>query len=140
VLAYAEYSGADLSFQNFQKELETFKETYGLPHGSMVVVEVAGKMVGVVGLRYLSDGIAEMKRMFVLPAFQGLGLGQAMLLAVIDQAKALGYQSIRLDTIPELDKAINLYRKFHFQPIAPYRFNPHPDAQFYELSLDRKPL
>jgi ribosomal protein S18 acetylase RimI-like enzyme len=135
-LEYAKYLNVDLSFQSFDKELESFNEMYGFPKGCVVLVEYTGKIVGAVGLRFLSSGISEMKRMFVFPKFQGLGLGNALMTKLIEQAKVLGYGSIKLDTIPELDKAIGLYEKYNFLIIEPYCYNPHPETLFYyELKI-----
>ncbi len=135
VVDYANYLNTDLSFQHFDKELERFNTMYGLPSGCIILAEYADKIVGTVGLRFLSDGVAEMKRMFVYPQYHGLGIGSALMLRFIDQAKALGYRSIKLDTIPELDKAIKLYEKHGFTPIKAYCYNPHPEARFYERKL-----
>ena len=135
VLAYAEFLNADLSFQNFEGELKSFNIMYSSPKGSMLLAENSGNVVGAVGLRYLSEGVAEMKRMFVLPKFQGHGIGDALMSAFIKQACKLGYSSIKLDTIPELDKAIRLYKKHNFVQIKAYRYNPHPGVQYYELKI-----
>lgn len=135
VLAYAKFLNADLSFQNFDDEMKAFDQMYDKPHGSMLLAEVSGEIVGAVGLRFFSKNVAEMKRMFVLPKCQGFGIGNTLMSAFIDQAKSLGYLSIKLDTIAELDKAIHLYKKYQFVSIDPYRYNPHPEAQFYELDI-----
>jgi putative acetyltransferase len=131
VLEYAKYLNVDLSFQNFDKELADFNNMYAFPKGCVILVECAGKIAGSVGLRFLSSGITEMKRMYVLPKFQGLGLGNALI---------LGYASIKLDTIPELDKAIELYKKHNFSLIESYCYNPHTEAQFYELKIPQQTL
>lgn len=135
VLQYAEFLNADLSFQNFEAELSGFNIMYGPPKGSMILAEIGGAAIGAVGLRFLSEGVAEMKRMFVVPKYQGLGVGSALMVAFLEKAKVLGYRSVKLDTIPELDQAIKLYKKFGFKNIDPYCYNPHPEAQFFELLL-----
>ncbi len=126
VAAYSEYLGIDLSFQNFAGEMAEFSKMYGLPSGSMIMLEVDGSIVGSVGLRRFSEGVAEMKRMFILPQYQGNGFGNSLIGSFVERARELGYKSIKLDTIPRLDKAFNLYRKFGFQLVEPYRFNPDP--------------
>ena len=85
--------------------------------------------------RDFAPGIAEMKRMFVLPAFQGRGVGKALTGAFLETAREMGYRSVRLDSIRELDKALRLYQNLGFKEIEPYRFNPHPEAVFMEYFL-----
>lgn len=135
VAAYAEYLGIDLSFQNFAGEMAEFSDMYGLPSGSMILLEVDGSVVGAVGLRRFSEGVAEMKRMFILPQYQGNGFGNSLIRSFIERARELNYKSIKLDTIPRLDKAFSLYRKFGFQIVEPYRFNPDPETLYMELVL-----
>ena len=136
ILAYADFLNTDLSFQDFDNEMKTLSAMYGASsRGCMLLAELPDTIVGAVGLRFFSQGVAEMKRMFVLPEFQGQGIGSALMLAFINKARELGYQSIRLDTIPELGKAIELYKKHRFTLTDPYRYNPHPKAQFYELKV-----
>lgn len=135
VAAYADYLGVDLSFQNFAGEMAGFSKMYGLPSGSMILLEVEGSIVGAVGLREFSNGVAEMKRMFILPQYQGCGFGNHLVSSFIERARQLNYRSIKLDTIPRLDKALNLYKKYGFQLIEPYRFNPDPETLYMELKL-----
>jgi len=132
IIAYSEFLGVDLSFQDFSKELEQLNVMYGQPTGSMILAEVSAEIVGAVGLRYLSNGVAEMKRLFVLPEFQGNGIGNILIVEFLAQAKKLGYNLVKLDTIPELDRAFSLYKKHGFESIEAYRFNPHPNAIFME--------
>jgi ribosomal protein S18 acetylase RimI-like enzyme len=135
ILAYADFLQADLSFQNFNYELDNLNVMYAMPRGCMLLLEYSEVVVGAVGLRCFTDGSAEMKRMFVYPEYQGLGLGDKLMTAFIAIARERGYASIKLDTIPELDKAVSLYKKYQFVAIDPYRYNPHPQALFYELKL-----
>jgi len=135
ITAYSEFLGIDLSFQDFSRELEKLNVIYSLPTGSMILAEVSGEIIGGVGLRHLCDDVAEMKRLFVQPKFQGNGLGRLLIVEFLTQAKKLGYKWVRLDTIPELDSALSLYKKHGFKPIEAYRFNPHPNAVFMELAI-----
>ena len=73
--------------------------------------------------------------MFVQPAHWGKGYGRALLDAAVAKAQELGYKAIWLDSATRLERAGALYRKAGFKEIAPYRFNPAPDAVYMELKL-----
>jgi len=135
VSEYADCLGMDLEFQGFTHELASLRATYGPPRGAMLLVRDGGKYVGCAGLRPIDERIAEMKRMYVLPACRGRGIGRLLLSAFLAKARELGYRAVRLDTIPRLTAALALYRKAGFVPIEPYRYNPEKDAIFLELKL-----
>jgi len=90
---------------------------------------------GCVALRPFSTTIAEMKRLYVRPQYRGQGIGRKLVDAIVQAAIDRGYQAIRLDTLPELEAAIALYRKLGFQEIAPYNDNPVPGVLYLELVL-----
>jgi GNAT superfamily N-acetyltransferase len=78
-----------------------------------------------------------MKRLYVRAEARGLGAGRLLVKAVIERARRLGYRRMLLDTLPAMREAQALYRRIGFVETAPYRFNPVPDAAFFELDLDR---
>ncbi len=133
--AYQNFLGIDLSFQGFAAEVNSLSTIYGPPRGALLLARVQMDPVGCVGLRDLGDDIAEMKRMYVLPLFQGQGIGKALTIRFMAAAKLLGYDAIRLDTIPRLETAVGLYRRMGFREIEAYRHNPDPTALFLELKL-----
>lgn len=76
------------------------------------------------GVRGLSEGTAEIKRMFVRPLARSRGLAGLLLAALEEQTLALGYQAVRLDTGPKQQHALRLYRSAGYVDIPPYNDNP----------------
>lgn len=137
---YAEWLGIDLCFQNFEHELANLAKMYGPPGGRMLLAEngIGGEVVvaGCVGLRRYDDAICEMKRLYVRPEHRRTGLGRRLVLAIMAQARALGYERMRLDTLDRMTEAQPLYRSVGFHPISPYGVHPVPGTQFLEADFD----
>ncbi|WP_254508008.1 GNAT family N-acetyltransferase [Anatilimnocola floriformis] len=135
-LEYVDSLGIDLGFQNVAQELAELPGKYSPPGGCLLLALVDDQPAGCVAVRSLEPGIGEVKRLYVRPQFRGLGLGPALGERIIAEARRLGYQRLRLDTLsPQMQPAIDLYRRLGFQPIAPYYSNPLPGAFFMELEL-----
>jgi putative acetyltransferase len=133
---YADSMGLDLTFQNFTEELADLPGKYAPPSGCILLARVDGEAAGCVALRPLGDGVCEMKRLYVRPQHRGLGLGHKLAERIIWEARDLGYERIRLDTIASrMGDAVSLYRALGFREVPPYCDNPFPDAMFMELSL-----
>ena len=132
---YAESLNIDLAFQNFETELKELPGKYCPPDGALILVTVDGNASGCVALRRISDDICEMKRLYVRDAYRGLGIGRKLVAMVIEEAARLGYRYIRLDTLPTMEKALELYRASGFYEIEPYVFNPIKGTRFLELKL-----
>ena len=132
---YQEELGVDLCFQDFDRELAELPGAYAPPEGALLVAAVDGELAGCVALRRLADGVSEMKRLYVRPALRGRKIGRALAEAVIGVARERGYGRMRLDTLPSMGEAIELYRSLGFTEIAPYYPNPVPGARFLELEL-----
>src|SRR5580700_803461 len=135
-LEYAESLGFSLCFQNFDQELAGLPGDYAPPDGRLLLAEYEGQLAGCVALHKISADICEMKRLYLRPAFRGKGLGRVLAEAIIAEARNIGYQRMRLDTIePIMKDAVEMYCKLDFQEIAPYRPNPIAGAMYMELQL-----
>jgi putative acetyltransferase len=134
---YADSLGFDLCFQNFEQELAELPGQYAPPSGCLLLATAAGEPLGCVALKKLADGVGEMKRLYVRSQCRGTGLGRTLAEQVINQARHLGYQAIRLDTIPSvMGSAVALYRSLGFRDIPAYCFNPILGALFMELQIN----
>lgn len=133
---YAAFIDVDLQFQNFDEELRHIQQNYSRPKGALFIAyNDLGSPMGCYAIRPFEDSICELKRMYVKPEFQGKGLGSKLLHNAVFTAQELGYQKMRLDTLPSMKHAIALYSKFGFYPIDPYRFNPIEGSIFMEINL-----
>jgi ribosomal protein S18 acetylase RimI-like enzyme len=134
-LEYASSIEVDLCFQSFDRELAELPGRYALPEGRLVLAREHLQSAGCVALRKIGDGICEMKRLYVRPAFRGQGFGRKLADEIISAARAIGYEGMRLDTLSSMTEAIALYESLGFQRIAPYYDNPSGSAVFMELKL-----
>lgn len=136
--AYAESLGLDLSFQDFDTELTSLPGKYAPPNGEILLArDSTGKAVGCVAVRPLSPpDCCEMKRLYILPAGRGLGIGKKLLHETLDIAASLGYSEIKLDTLPSMTQAISLYESAGFAPTTPYYKTPLTGTVFLSRKLE----
>ena len=135
--AYASSLDVDLSYQNFEAEMEAMPGKYAPPAGELLLArDRGGTPMGCVALRPLdAQGCCEMKRLYVVPEGRGSGLGRKLVDAVVKEAERIGYREMRLDTLPSMTGAIALYRKLGFEPIEPYYATPVIGTIFMRRSL-----
>ncbi len=135
---YADSLDIDLDFQAFDAELAALPGRYAPPEGELLLaLDGASAPIGCVALRALDADACEMKRMYVRPAARRLGLGRALVAAVLREAEARGYAEMRLDTLASMTPALTLYRSFGFAEIAAYCYNPIPTAVYLGKQLGR---
>lgn len=132
---YAASLDVDLSFQNFEHELENLESDYGAPTGAFLLAEESGTFFGCVGLRQFAEGVGEIKRLYTVPAARGRRVGRLLAEGIVDAARQLKYTRLLLDTLPFMQEAQRLYASMGFKPTAAYRFNPVPGTVFLELAL-----
>jgi len=135
-LEYEQSLNFSLCFQSFDKELAALPGDYAPPDGRLLLASYQGETAGCVALHKLSLGVCEMKRLYLRAKFRGKGLGRALAERVIAEARTMGYERMRLDTVePAMKDAVVLYRRLGFEEIAPYCANPIAGALYMELAL-----
>jgi putative acetyltransferase len=133
---YAAWLGIDLCFQGFDQELAMLPGRYAPPAGRLLLAELDGRLAGVIGLRDLSDGVCEMKRLYVRDFARGHGAGRALAERLVAEAKAAGYRAMRLDTLrSDMPRANALYESLGFREIDAYYHNPVAGVRYMELDL-----
>jgi ribosomal protein S18 acetylase RimI-like enzyme len=133
---YADSLGVDLNYQGFDREVRELPGDYAPPAGTLLLARNDHDVVGCVGVRPFDERTAEMKRLYVRPAGRGLGLGRTLAEAAISFAKGAGFERMRLDTLPQMQRAQELYRTLGFVSIDPYRFSAVPGTVYMELMLN----
>ncbi|MEP7068876.1 MAG: GNAT family N-acetyltransferase [Usitatibacter sp.] len=134
-IEYQRGLGVSLCFQHFDRELDSLPGDYARPRGRLILARVAGEPAGCVALRPLAPDEAEMKRLYVRPGCRGMGIGRTLAECVIDEARALGYRTLKLDTLPWMAEAQRMYGELGFVAAAPYNDNPVDGVRFLALAL-----
>ena len=133
---YAGWLGVDLGYQNFAEEMASLPGAYSPPTGRLFFAELDGRPAGCIGIRAATDGVCEMKRLYVEPESRGSGVGRELALAAIKAAKSLGYRKVMLDTLPAMRIAVKLYRELGFKEAPAYYPTPIEGTMFLALDLE----
>jgi GNAT superfamily N-acetyltransferase len=110
------------------------------PDGRLLLAEDEDQVVGLACMRRIREDIAEIKRMYVQPAFRRKGIGRALLETLLAEAREIGYLRMRLDSTRFMKEAHSLYRSVGFREMEPYPESEIPEAfrqhwLFMELQL-----
>ena len=132
---YEAFLGVDLCFQSFEEELRTLPGKYAEPKGRLYLALCDGEPAGCIALRPIDETACEMKRLFVREKYRGLGIGELLAKQLITDAKEIGYQTMRLDTLESLTSTVALYRKLGFEETDAYYDNPYEEVVYFELQL-----
>ncbi|MBE6564210.1 MAG: GNAT family N-acetyltransferase [Ruminococcaceae bacterium] len=124
-----------LQLQRYEDELEHLEVKYGLPHGRLYLVYCDGDLAGSIALRRLDERLCELKRLYVRPPFRGRHIADFLMKTILDDARAIGYQAMLLDTLPFLKEAIALYKKYGFYEIPCYNNSPMDNSLYLKLDL-----
>ena len=135
IIEYTEWLNQDLSFQDIDDELRHFPKKYSEPDGSFIIAKDGTLTVGCVGFRKLEENICEMKRLYVIDAYKGMGIGKILVEKIIAEAAQKNYKKMRLDTINTMKAALNIYYQSGFYEIEAYYHNPHDNIVYLEKEL-----
>ena len=134
-IEYAHSLNVSLCFENLDKEVNELPGVYAPPRGSLLLAADGEKIAGCVALKKVDDRVCEMKRLYVRAEFRGRGIGKRLAMQIVDEAREIGYERFRLDTLPSMKEAISLYRSLGFEEIPAYRELPVPGALFMQVKL-----
>jgi len=132
---YGTSLGIDLSFQDFEAELAALPGKFAAPRGRVLLASNHGQVIGCIAVRPIDDTVCEMKRLYVRPSGRGHQLGRRLASQICQLARQIGYTAIRLDTLPSMVAARQLYASLGFRPIPAYVFNPIEGTIFLECDL-----
>ncbi len=125
-----------LDFQGVEEELESLPGEYAPPTGEFLLAySSTGELLGCIAVRRFRDEVCEVKRLFVRPAGRGGGVGHLLAIAIVSEARELGYSRALLDTGGFMAAAQRVYEHAGFKPIPPYYDNPLPDIKYYARDL-----
>jgi ribosomal protein S18 acetylase RimI-like enzyme len=117
---YATSLNFEICFQSFEKELAELPGEYAPPKGRLLLALCKGQIAGCVALKKIDEGVCEMKRLYVPLTFRGKGIGRSLAETLIKEAREIGYDHMRLETIPSrMQEAVTLYDALGFKSIAP---------------------
>ena len=133
---YARTPGVGECLAGFEREVLSLPGQYV----ALLLGCVDGEAAVCVAIRPNEDGFCELKRMYVRPEARGTGLGRRLAEEAITRARRLGFKAMRLDTLPTLTAAIQLYRSLGFREIGQYYDGAPEKARFFELPLDRRQI
>lgn len=134
---YALELNENICFQNFDEELNQPLKKYGGKNGLLLAGKWNNELVGCVAYTRLDiPGTCEMKRLYILPAFRGEGVGKELAAAIIEYARKDGFNTMVLDTLEKLKAAVKLYKKLGFKERSAYYNNPLNGVIYMEKSLN----
>jgi ribosomal protein S18 acetylase RimI-like enzyme len=108
---------------------------YGPPRGEIILAFAEGQVVACGSLRELEPKVADIKRVYVRADHRGPGFGPRLTQALLDRARELGYERVRVDTLPSMAAAIEFYQEMGFVPIPAYWPHPVAGALFFEYKV-----
>lgn len=136
---YAATLPADIVLDEFAPDAAPLPQHYSSPRATLLLAWVDDLLAGCCAMRPLDEsdhmGAAEMRRLYIRPAFRGLGLGKALAETALDFARIQGYDCVLLDTLDTAEVARQLYEDLGFYEIPPYYNSPLAGAHYLKRDL-----
>ncbi|MDT8305395.1 MAG: GNAT family N-acetyltransferase [Anaerolineae bacterium] len=138
--AFTLIEGSDKAptFQDLEAELESLPGIYGLPAGRLLLATQNGEAAGCVCLRRIDATTAELKRLYVRPAFRGQHIGWRLVNQLLAEARESGYRRIILDSHVSMKTAHTLYETVGFWRVpasADFPASLKPEVVFMACDL-----
>ena len=132
---YWESFGFTPCFQDFDRELEELPGAYAGPRGRLALAVVDGGIAGCVAIRPIDDERCELKRLYVRPEYRGKGVGLKLVMWAVVAALSCGYKEMLADTMPVMERALEMYDRIGFQRVDAYGDEPAEGAIALRLML-----
>ena len=125
-------SSVQIGLGQIDKQIAELPGVYGPPRGEIILAFAREALVACGALRELEPKVGEIKRVYVRADHRGPGFGPRLTHALLRRARELGYERVRVDTLPTMAAAIQFYQEMGFEPIPAYWPHPVPGALFFE--------
>lgn len=133
---YEKELDAACCFDGFERELAELDRRYAAPEGRLLLVWRDGEPVGCASFRVTGPAIAEGRRLYLRPRARGAGLGGALVVALLEEARAAGVRTFRIETLPgKMSAAVAMYRGLRFREVPPWVKYPILGALYLERAL-----
>ena len=136
---YQAWLNVDICFQGFEEELASLPGRYAAPKGAIYLVFDDDEPVACAAIRPRIDKAeteAEFKRLFVRESHRKKGIGKKVFNAAMESAKAMGYETVVLETLPIMESAKHLYQHYGFKHCDPYFDDADPSVEFFRYQFD----
>jgi ribosomal protein S18 acetylase RimI-like enzyme len=129
--------GGGIGLAQIDRQIAGLPGDYGPPRGEVLLGYAKDAVVACGALREVEPKVGEIKRVYVRADHRGPGFGPRLTRALLDRARELEYERIRVDTLPTMTSAIEFYQEMGFTPIPAYWPHPVPGARFFEYQLSK---
>jgi ribosomal protein S18 acetylase RimI-like enzyme len=119
------------------QQISELPGAYGPPRGEIILAFAKEAVVACGALRGLEPKVGEIKRIYVRADHRGPGFGPRLTRALLRRARQLGYERVRVDTLPTMAAAIQFYQELGFAPVPAYWPHPARGALFFECKLGK---
>jgi putative acetyltransferase len=132
-------TGISVGLDSIDQQIAKLPGEYGPPHGEVILAFMKEEPVACDALRELEPKLGEVKRIYIRADHRGVEFGLRLTGAILNRARELGYERVRVDTLSTMTAAKQFYKELGFKPIPAYWSHPAPGALFFECELGGSP-